>query len=181
MELSRQAVALGDVTGYPHLVMAHVHLSRREYDEAETEASRAVLARPSCPTAYALKAGVLNYLGRPAEAIEFAQYAERLTPVHPPIYPAILASAYHASGRHEEAIAAAKAAIDLDDRNVDPYLVFTAANVALGDSEAARWAAEKVRTLKPGFRLADYAASQPYKDQAQLDRLLGQLKGAGLT
>jgi TolB-like protein len=181
MDLCRQAVALKDVTGYPHLVMAQVHLSRREYDEAEAAASRAVLARPSCPNAFALKAGVLNYLGRSAEAIEFAQYAERLTPVVPSMYPAVLASAYHGCERHEQAIAAAKRAIELDDQSVDPYLILAASSVALDHTEEAKWAAGKLLRLKPEFKLADYAASQPYKELKQLDRLLHQLRSAGLA
>jgi adenylate cyclase len=180
VELAREAISLEDVTGYPHLVLAQVYLSKREYDQAIVEADRAVLARPSCPSAYSLKAGVLNYLGRPAEAIEFAEYAVRLTPVHPPMYPAILASAYYGSERHEEATAAAKAAIELDEGNVDPYLILAASDVALGHTEEARWAVRKVIKLQPEFSLAEFAESQPYKEQKHLDRLMARLRSAGL-
>jgi TolB-like protein len=177
---AQEAIRLNDVTGYPHLVLAQVHLSKHEFDEASAEADRAVLARPSCPAAYSLKASVLNYLGRPSEAIEYAQYALRLTPVHPPMYPAILASAFYGSERYEEAVAAAKTAIELDENHIDPYLVLAAANVVLKHSENARWAAEKVRKLKPTFSLTDFATSQPYRDQIHLDHLMDRLRTAGL-
>ncbi len=180
IERAQEAIDLDDVTGYPHLVLAQVHLSRREYDEASAEADRAVTARPSCPTAYSLKASVLNYLGRPSEAIEHAQFALRLTPVHPPDYPAVLASAYYGSEHHEEAIAAAKTAIELDARNVDPYLIMAASSVVLGHGEEARQAARNVLKLQPDFSLAAFATSQPYKDQKHLDRLMDQLRTAGL-
>ncbi len=180
VERAQEAIRLNDVTGYPHLILAQVHLSKREFDEASAEADRAVSARPSCPAAYTLKASVLNYLGRSVEAIEYAQYALRLTPVHPPMYHAILASAFYGSEHHEEAIAAAKTAIELDETHIDPYLVLAAANVVLEHSEDVRWAAEKVRKLKPAFNLKDFSASQPYKDQKHLDRLLDQLRTAGL-
>jgi len=180
IERAQEAIRLNDVTGYPHLVLAHIHLSRREYDEASAEADLAVSARPSCPTSYSLKAGVLNYLGRPREAIEHAQYALRLTPIHPPMYPAILASALYGSERHEEAIAAARTAIELDERNVGPYLFLAASNVVLGYTEEARRAAQSLLKVQPDFRLAAFAESQPYKDQKHLDRLIGQLRSAGL-
>ena len=180
VERAQEAIRLNDVTGYPHLVLAQVHLSRREYDEASAEADRAVSARPSCPAAYTLKASVLNYLGRSSEAIEHAQHALRLTPVHPPMYPAILASAFYGSERYEEAIAAAKTAIELDENHIDPYLILAASNVALEHSEDAHWAAAKVRKLKPAFSLADFAISQPYRDQTYLNRLTDQLRTAGL-
>lgn len=180
MELAHEAISLDDVTGYAHMVMAHVHLTRREYDEAMTEASRAVSDRPSCPASYAIKASVLTYLGLSSEAIEFAQYALRLTPVYPQMYPAILASAYFGAERYEAAIAAAKTAIDLDEHSVDPYLILAASNGILGNTQDARSGAEKVLKLKPDFSLAEFAASQPYKDQQQLDGLLTALKSAGL-
>ncbi len=180
VELAREAISLHDMTGYAHMVMAHVHLIRREYDEAMTEASRAASDRPSCPTTYSLKASILTYLGRSAEAIEFAQYALRLTPVHPSMYPAVLASAYFAAEQYQAAIAAAKTAIDLDERSVDPYLILIASHEVLGNTDDARWGIEKVRKLKPDFSLAQFASSQPYKEQKQLDRLLTPLKSAGL-
>ncbi len=179
VERAQEAIRLGDITGYPHLVLAQVHLSKHKFDEASAEADLAVSARPSCPAAYSLKASVLNYLGRPGEAIEYAQYALRPTPVHPPMYPAVLASAFYGSERYEEAVAAAKTAIELDESHIDPYLVLTAASVALEHSEDARWAADKVRKLKPMFNLTEFAIAQPYRDQTHLDRLMDHLRTAG--
>ena len=180
IERAHEAIGLDDVTGYPHLVLAQVHLSRREFDEASTEADNAVSTRPSCPTAYSLKASDLTYLGRSSEAIEHAQFAVRLTPFLPPDYPAVLANAYYGSERHEEAIAAAKTAIELEARNVDPYLILAASSVDLGHGEEARRAARNVLKNQPDFSLAAFAESQPYKDQKQLDRLTDQLRRAGL-
>ena len=179
--MAREAIRLNDVTGYPHLVLAQVHLSRREFEEANVEADLAVSARPSCPAAYSLKASVLIYLGRPSEAIEHAQYALRLTPVFPPMHSAILASAFYGSERYEEAVSAAKRAIELDDSHVDPYLFLSAANVVLDHVEEAHWAAEKVLEIKSNFSLSEFAEAQPYKEQKDLDRMIDQLRFAGLN
>ena len=180
-EMAREAIRLNDVTGYPHLVLAQVHLSKREFEEANAEADLAVSARPSCPTAYSLKANVLIHLGRPSEAIEHAQYAARLSPVHPPMYLAILASAFYGSHRYEEAAAAAKAAIELDDRGIDPYLFLSAACITLGRVEEAQRAARHVLKLKPEFSLAEFAQAQPYKNPEDLDCLIDHLRSAGLS
>jgi adenylate cyclase len=180
IEMAQKAIRLNDVTGYPHLVLAQVHLSKREFDEANIEADLAVSARPSCPSAYSLKASVLIYLGRASEAIEHAQYALRLTPVHPPMHSAILASALYGSQRYEAAITAAKTAIELDESLVDPYLFLSAASVVLDRVEEARRAAQKVLDLKPDFSLSEFAEVQPYKEQKDLDGLIDQLRSAGL-
>jgi TolB-like protein len=180
-ELARDAIRLKDVTGYAHQVMAYVHLTRGEFDEAMAKADRAVSDRPSCPTSYAIKASILTYLGRAGDAIEFAQYALRLAPVHPPLYPAVLASAYYGCGRYENAVAAAQTAIQLESNDISPYVLLVAAHAALGRTEDAQRAAQQVLEIKPEFKLAEFAQAQPYKDTETLQRMLAQLESAGLT
>lgn len=179
--LALEAIRLGDATGYPHMVLAHLHLSRREFRDASEKADLAVSARPSCPASYALKAGVLNFLGRSGEAIEHAEFALRLVPHQSvPIYPAILASAFYGADRHDEAIKAAKSAIEIDGNLIEPYLVLVESSIALGRNEEAYQAACTVKKIQPDFTLEKFAASQPYKDPENLEQLLDRLRRAGL-
>lgn len=179
-KLAAKALDLNDTTGYANLVLALVHLARHEYEEAMAQATEGVTARPSCNGAYAIKSSILNYLGRPREAIEFARYAVRLTPVYPAEFPAILATAYHDSGRHADAVAAALASLQLKQEDVDPLLILAASSVALGNLDQAREAAARVRTIEPGFRLDEFAATQPYRNPQDRERLLERLRKAGL-
>ena len=179
-EQARLAIDREDVTGYAHLVLAHVYLREREFENAMREATSAVSDRPSCPAAYALKAAVLIYVGHPDKAIEYAQYSVRLTPVHPPMFPAILAIAFYGSGKYQEAITASHAAIELRATDVDSYLTLAASNVATDCPEQARSAADKILELVPNFNLAEFGETQPYREQKHLDRLLDHLRNAGL-
>ena len=180
IEYAQKALELGDTTGYANLVMAIAHLADRDYDEAMAQATEGVAARPSCNGAYAIKSSVLNFLGRPQEAIELARYAVRLTPVYPAEFPAILATAYHDSGRFEEAVAAAESSLRLKPEDVDPLLILAAAQVALGRLDEAREAAARVRRIEPDFDLDEFALSQPYRNPQNLERLLDRLREAGL-
>jgi len=180
VDLARKALGHGDTTGFANMVLALNHLARHEYDQAMAQATEGVAARPSCNGAYSIKSSVLNYLGRPQEAIEFAQYAVRLTPVYPADFPAILAAAYHDSGRHVEAIEAANTSLKLRQGDIDPLLILTASNVALGNLEKAREAAAIIKTVEPGFCLSEYAATQPYSDPKDLERLIDRLRESGL-
>jgi adenylate cyclase len=180
-ELARQAIALDDITGYANMVLAHVHLIRREYDEAMSQATIAVTYRPSCPASYAIKASVLTYLDQAAEAIEFAQYALRLTPVHPPMYPAVLASAYYGCDRFEEAVAAAQDSVELESVDLSPYLYLAASYAAMNRMEEAQRAAMKVREKEPDFTLDEFAQSQPYKNPNTMDLLISRLNSAGFS
>ena len=180
-DLARRAIELDDVTGYANMVLAHVHLIRREYDQAMSQATIAVTYRPSCPASYAIKANVLTCLDQAEEAVEFAQYAMRLTPVHPPMYPAVLASAYYGCGRFEEAIEAAKDSIELESVDPSPYLYLAASNAALDRMDEAKRTARNVLEEDPDFTLKGFAQTQPYKNVKTLDLLISRLKSAGLS
>jgi adenylate cyclase len=179
-ELAREALIREDTTGLPHLIMAEVHLLKREYDQAMTEAEQAILDRPSCNGAYAIKANILNYLGKPTDAIEFAKSAIRLTPVHFPLYPAILASVYYGNDQHEEAIAVAEEILKRDSDNLDALLVLAGANAALSRMEVAHGVTQEVLRVKPGFSLEEFSQSQPYKEPQTLERVIAMLRKAGL-
>ena len=137
-ELAEQALQLKDDTGLADLVLANIYLRKNKHEEALAAAERTVLARPSCDAAFTAKAEVLNYLGRPAEAISLAQFAMRLAPVYPSYYPAVLSAAYYGCSRFEEALDAAKISFQADPNNLEALLLIVAANGALGRSEQAQ-------------------------------------------
>ena len=180
MELAQNAMDLEDFTGLSHLVMAQIHLFKREHDKALVEAEKAVIARPSCDLSYVAKANILTYLGRPTDAIDLAKFAIRLAPVYPPFFPAILAAAYYGSGLYEEAIATAMGALKNDRRNLGALLVLAGANAALDRFEEALKAASEVRRINPDFTLEQYSKTQPYKDSKTLEQVIRMLQRAGL-
>ena len=154
---------------------------KQKYDKALIEVDQAVLARPNCDLSYASKANILNYLGRPAEAIELAKYAIRLTPVYPFFYPVILATAYYLCGKYKEAIIEVEKILMSDRENLDALLILCCANSALGRIEQANKAAAEILQAKPEFTIETYAESQPYKNPKLLEQIIGELKSAGLS
>jgi adenylate cyclase len=178
--LADKALELGDITGLPHLALAHVNLLRHKHEDALHSVEKALLERPSCDASFAVKASILNYLGRPLEAMPLARQAMRISPVHPSYYPMVLATAAYFGGRFAEALAAAGEALAIDQEDVDALVVFTAALVRLDRLEQAREGVQRILEIRPGFRLDTYGSSQPYKDQAALERLLDDLREAGL-
>jgi TolB-like protein/class 3 adenylate cyclase len=179
-ELAQNALGLEDFTGLPHLVMAQIHLFKREHDKALEEAEKAVIARPSCDLSYVAKANILNYLGRPTDAIDLVKFAIRLAPVYPPFFPEILANAYYGSGKYEEAIATAKEVLKKDRNNLGALIALAAANAELDRLEEALTAASEIRRINSDFTLENYSKTQPYKDPETLQQLISILQMAGL-
>jgi TolB-like protein len=177
-DLVAKAQVLGDHTGMTDLVMAHIHLLNKDHEKALAAAGRAVLTRPSCDVSFAAKASILNYLGRPEEAIPLARFAIRLSPVYPSYYPTVLGFAYYHCGRFEEAREASEVSLKADPTNLEALILATAADAATGAIEKARETAATIRKGHPTFSAATFAANHPYKDPKDLDQVLAHLNQA---
>jgi adenylate cyclase len=178
--LVNKALALGDDSGMADLIMAHIHLLNKNHDKALVAAEQAVLSRPSCDVSFAVKASILNFLGRPDEAIPLARFAIRLSPVYPSYYPTVLGYAYYHCGKLQEAIDAAEISIKADPTNLEAMILITAIHVAMGDRDQARDTAKMIRNVHPGFTLETFSANHPYKDQKYMDQILAHLSKVDL-
>jgi adenylate cyclase len=166
--------------GLAHIVLASIDLLQRRHDDALANCYKAVERRPNCPTANSYLANVLHYCGRPAEAITKLKEAIRITPVYPPWYMSLLAAAYRESGQLGPSMTAARHAIRLNDRDLEPRLILCSDQVLAGQSQQARQMAQEIVALDPTFSTASYVASQPYKEEESLKRLTESLRAAGL-
>jgi tetratricopeptide (TPR) repeat protein len=161
-------------------MLAHVQLLKRDHAAALDLAERALEERPSCQGAWSQKANILNYSGRPEEAIPLALRAVRLSPVSPPFYPEVLATAHYLSGSFEAAIAAALETLALAPDSVDSRVLLVASYRATGRSEAAQQAAREILSIDPAFTRARFLASQPYRDSAVLAGFDAALREVGI-
>ena len=176
-----KAQGLGDDTGMADLAMAHIHLLNKDHEKALAAAEIAVLNRPSCDVSFAVKASILNYLGRPDEAIPLARFAIRLSPVYPSYYPTILGYAYYHCEKFEEAREAAEVSIKVDPNNLEALILITVIYVAVGAMEQARKTAKAIKDIHPEFSQTAFAANHPYRDQKHLDQILTHLNQVGLS
>lgn len=180
-ELAKKAISLNpEATGFPHLMMANIWLLKREHKLAMAEIEKAFKVRPGCGGVHAIKANILNYMGRPNDAIELAKTAIRITPVFPMYYPAVLARAYYLCDRNEEAIAVANEILNRSQEDLDALLILACASVVLGRRKDFKQAGREIIRVKPGFTLKEWAKSQPYNDPRILERIIQLLQIAGL-
>jgi serine/threonine protein kinase/tetratricopeptide (TPR) repeat protein len=177
--LADKAIELDDPSGMAHMLKGAIHLMHREHEKALEASEKALADRPSCPWAFALKGNISNYTGRPSEAIELARQAIRLTPLFPPLFPAVLATGHYLCGQPDEAIDAARGAIELAPDNLENHVVLSGALAAAGHE--ADSALKEIRRIKKDFSLDAFAATQPFKDPADLDHMLADLRAAGLS
>jgi len=179
--LADRGIELDDPSGMAHMLKGALHLMDREHDKALEASEKALADRPSCPWAYVIKGSISNYTGKPAEAIELARQAIRLTPLFPPLYPAVLATGHYLCQQPDEAIDAARGAIELAPDNLEAHVVLAGALAAAGHADDVAPELQEIHRIKKDFSLEGFATSQPFKDPADLDRMLADLRGAGLS
>ncbi len=179
-EWAERAVAMADADGQAHTVLGNVRLLQRRFDEALEIARQAAAIRPNCTNANGFLANVLVHCGETEAALKHVKRAIRFSPVYPPWFIEILAASYRDNGQVDFAVAAAQEGLRIAPQSINCRLILASALVRGGWPVEAERIGREVIGLAPEFSLAQHAAREPYRDQAVLDQVLGELQTAGL-
>ena len=177
---AREAVQLDGELALARMWLGWIHLWRKEYDLSIAEAERSIELEPDNAEALARFGIILQFSGRPDEALPLIKRAMNLDAHHPFVFPFWLGEILQALQRHEEAVAAFARSIN---RNAEftPAHEYAAASYAhLGRLDDARAQAAEVLRLRPSFSIQREAAILPFRDPAMLARFVEGLRRAGL-
>jgi TolB-like protein/DNA-binding SARP family transcriptional activator len=177
---SRKAVQMADADGQAHMVLSHVHLMNRQFDDALIVGREAIRLRPNCTNANGFFGNVLHYCGEQADAIEHVIWAIRYSPVYPPFFADVLALALLFDRSFDAAAVVARESLRLNPTGLTPRLVLIAVHHEEGEFAEAREIAERLMASDPGFSIKQFAKRQPYKDRTDLEAFVARLSSSGL-
>jgi len=179
--LNKRVLALDDSLPNAHSQLGILYTMTRQHDKGVAEANRAVELDPNSASAHRILGLTLTWAGRPEEAIPMYKKAIRLEPFTPGIYYSNLGGAYRDAGQCDEAISAYEEALRRASSHLTANVGATATYSICGREEEARAAAAGVLRIDPNFSCDYYAKkSLPYKNQADIDLIIGALRKAGL-
>jgi TolB-like protein/class 3 adenylate cyclase/Flp pilus assembly protein TadD len=153
LALAQRATALDDSLPIAHSLLSFVYAQQQQYDQAVAEGEQAIALDPNNADSYASQANVLNWAGRPEEALRAVDQAMRLNPRYPPWYLFEVGFSYRLAGRYAEAIDATKEAISRGPNFLPSY-------VTLADSYLWQWVAQQspaAQTLEPAVAVGQRA------------------------
>jgi TolB-like protein/class 3 adenylate cyclase len=176
----QRAVALDDSLPLTHMILGVAYLWQKQHEQALAEGEKALTLASNYADGYAWLGNSFNFAGRPQEAIEAEEKALRLNPHDPFFYLFNLGFAYRLLGRYEEAITAFKRVLSRNPDFLPAHVHLPAAYSELGQEADARAEAAEILRLSPHFSLERVRQRLPFKDQAELERLLAGLRKAGL-
>jgi TolB-like protein/Tfp pilus assembly protein PilF len=174
---AREAYALDPNDGRVHRILGGIHAHLHHFDRAEFHCERSLALNPNDPLAALFQAGLLRWLGRPKEGIEWVRRAMRLNPYHPNWYWNSLGRILHSAGLYAEALDAYGR---ISERPSFYHAYVAACHAELGEMEEARAHAKLALEARPDFTVSSWAQRLPYKHEADLQRFLNGFRKAGL-
>jgi adenylate cyclase len=148
-----------------------------KFEEAVTEAQRAVVTDPNNSFVYWFLALALDADGKPDDALRKLQEATRLDPALADLFAMEVGWAYLQEGQYQQAISASERCARSFSTLPGCHLGLAVGFTELGRDGDARAEAAEVMRLNPHFTLG---TKSPYKDVAWARRVSADLRKAGL-
>ena len=150
-----------------------------DFGTAREMVDRAVEFNPNSAFAWDQRGWTYELAGQPEEAIRSFERAIRLSPIDPFLYSTFtgMGIAFIGLGRFDEAVAAAKNALQKNQTFPTAYRCLAAALAHLGRDLEARKTATQLLEIEPHFRISEWLARSG-RWQAQL--YIDGLRKAGL-
>ena len=178
-ELAQAAIALDNSLPFGHAILGEIYLWKKHYEKAVAEQEKAIALSPSDADLISGLGGILNWAGRPEEAIELVKKAMRLNPMYQTEYLWNLGHAYFLRGRYGETIETLKRARDRNPEYLPVHVYLSASYINQGQQKEARAEAAEASMLSPQTSMEAWKQRLPYKNQAVLERLIDSLRKAG--
>ena len=121
-----------------NVAASRINLYNNRYEEALTEATRAIAQDPNDPEAYIAMAWAMITTGRPGPGLELVERAMRLNPTYPNYYVLARGMAYFAMNDLEKAADVFGQALERDPGAIELAPLLAATYAHLGQREDAR-------------------------------------------
>lgn len=176
LKMAQIAVGLDPQNAYAHCWLGIVHFFRRENDQFEAEAQRALSLNPNDPETLADIGHYLAFMGEFERGVELSRKARALNPLHPGWY-YFSAARYHYHRREYRKVLADVQRVSM------PHFYWThllnAAALGQLQQEEAHHSLEQIFRLKPDFSAR--AELQKWNAEPRdLEHLMAGLQKAGL-
>jgi len=179
-ELAQKILAKDDSMVEAHSLLSMVYMAKKQHDKAVAYGEKVLSLAPNFASMIANTAVIFFYSGRPEEAVELMKKAMRLSPFYPSWYLPILGLSYRLTGQYEEAIAALEGWRNRKAKGMLPHIMLAFTYIEKGREEDAYAAVAEALKQNPKASIKGYAATIPYKDQAEIERIKDSLRKAGL-
>jgi len=181
-ELGQKALALDKKLGAAHRLLSLTYSFQKQYEKSIEHGKLSVEFNPSSAYFKASLGSILMNAGKPEESIPLYKNAIRLDPYARSNFYYNYGLALWMMGQYKEAIAiaAGKEARNRGPNDIFSHILLAATYIEFGRVEDAQASAAEILRIKPNFTLEWLAKMLPWKNKDDLNRLIEDLRKAGL-
>jgi len=181
IELMQKAIILDNTAAVPHAWLGWTFSMRGQHDKAVVLGEKAVALNPNSADSHMMFGKILTFAGRYEESIPELKTAIRLNPIPHAMYLFSLGISYALLGQYDEAITWGEKAVRREPNSMMTHLWMAAFYSKAGRDKEARIEAAELLRLHPKFSLEKFVRSVTYKNQEDVERIIGvPLRKAGL-
>jgi TolB-like protein/Tfp pilus assembly protein PilF len=177
----QRAVALDESLPEARWALARAYAWHRQPERALAEIEQAVTLNPNYADGQAFYALLLAYDGRASEGLGHIEQAMRINPHYPFWYRHNLGVVEFMLGQYARAAADLKQALERNPNWQPARQVLISAYGHLGRIDDAQWEIIELQAASSDMSLARIRERAPFRNSADLDRLLAGLRKAGLA
>jgi TolB-like protein/Tfp pilus assembly protein PilF len=177
-ELAQKARSLDEGSG--QYLLSVVYSLQQQHEKAIEYGKLAVELNPNNTFSQGNLARLLMNAGRPEEAIPWYKRAIRLNPYAPSSRYYNLGYALWMMGQYNEALEAGEESRKRNPDEMFSHILLAVTYIELGRDEDARTSAAEVLRIKPDLKLEWMTKMVPWKNKDDVNRLIGDLRKAGL-
>jgi TolB-like protein/DNA-binding winged helix-turn-helix (wHTH) protein len=177
----QRAVALDESLPQARRSLARAYVWQRQPGRALAEIEQAVLLNPNYADGHAFYALLLAYDGRARDGLSHIEQAIRINPQSPFWYRHILGVVEFTLGRYVQATGHLKEALQRNANWQPARHMLIAAYGHLGRIDDAHWEIGETEVAGSAITLAGMRERVPYRNSADLNRLLEGLRKAGVA
>ena len=179
-QLANQALTLNDSLSEAHRVLGDIYLYQKEHEKAAFELKKAVSINPNCSDALVGLADVLNWAGKPDDAIPLTKRAMHLNPHHPAWYPYVFGLSFFFLNEIEKAIEILEKGQVHNPDFLGVHIALAGLYAEMDRSEDAKIEVKEVLRLSPGFSIHVLQEMLPLNDPVVRERIINAARKAGL-
>ncbi len=177
-ELAIKALRLDDSDVRARITLAHIHLFRQRYNQAEVEIERAMAINPNDAHGLAGRGTILLWLGQTDAAIEALEQAQRIDPDLNAIDRFALSLAYYLKRRYDAAIEQAELSLRTTAGASFSRILLAAAYAQDDRAEDAARVVTMIRRIDPTFDPQEFG--NKFLSSGDLEHLRDGFRKAGL-
>jgi len=181
LEVVSKAVSINPNSPQVQWAQGYIYLYRNQFGEAVEALERAVNLSPSYADGYALLALIENNLGHAEVAIRLIEKGMKLNPYYSWDYLYNLGRAYYALGDYQKATQYLQQALERNEAPRVLRLFFIATLVQLGQQEDAEWEVVELEVSHPEVTLSHLNDVLVIADTVLRNRLMDDLRSAGMA